>query len=166
MASQVNAESTPETCKDCILFKDSSYTMSISLPAGIEFDDAVEKVKAAFASVGFGMPPGTTNLDLPKIFESKKIDFPHPNFKVLGFCSPRHAAHGMTIEPNLAMLIPCNVSIATNSCGNVEVSTIDPYAFLGVASNKDQLREFVDELRAMSKAGLAATLAACPTTSS
>jgi uncharacterized protein (DUF302 family) len=120
----------------------------------------VEKVKTAFGSVGFGMPPGTTNLDLPKIFESKKVEFQVTNFKVLGFCSPRHAAHGLTIEPTLAMLIPCNVSIATNSNGLVEVSSIDPYAFLGVAQNKDQLREFIDELRGMVKGGLAATLAA------
>ena len=46
---------------------DGSYGLSRRVP-GMTFEDALEKVKASFGAAGFGLPPGTTNLNLAAIF--------------------------------------------------------------------------------------------------
>ena len=75
--------------------------------------------------------------------------------QVIGFCSPPHALKAMMTERSTALLVPCNVCVAVTSDNVVEVSAIDPYALLGVVNRKDELRDLVEEVRGMIKAGLA-----------
>ena len=135
----------------------SSYALSVSLPAGTTHAEAVEKTKVAFAAQGFGLPKGTLDLNISSILADKGMPLEKtPEYLVLGFCSPKHAFAGLSNEPAIGLLLPCNAAIASTADGVVEVSCIDPYALLGIVGNKDSLREFVDEVRAMIKGALAA----------
>jgi uncharacterized protein (DUF302 family) len=132
-----------------------SYGLSIRVP-GMSFEEAMDKVKGSFQAAGFGLPPGTTNLNLAGIFDKKfPGKFNLPQMHVIGFCSPPHALKAMMTEPSASLLVPCNVCVATTQDGVVEVSAVDPYALLGILNHKDELRELVEEVRAMIKAGLA-----------
>ena len=148
MSSKTNATDTP-------LF-DTSYGLSVQLSADTTFEQAIEQVKTAFSGQGFGLPPGTTNLDIATIFGNKGFDFDCSNYVILGFCSPPHAFTAISAEKSVGLLVPCNVAVAKgadpNSC--IEVSAIDPYAILGIVRNKDVIRSVVEEVRAKIQAAL------------
>ena len=50
---------------------DTSYGLRVTLAKGTSFEKAIEQV-SAFKSAGFGLPPGTTNLDMAGIFKKRK----------------------------------------------------------------------------------------------
>lgn len=138
---------------------DGSYGLSVKLP-GVSFEEAIDKVKASFSAAGFGLPPGTTNLNMAGIFDKKfPGQFDLPQMQVIGFCSPKHALKALTIEKSASLLIPCNVCVAVTPDNCVEVAAIDPYALLGVVNRKDELRDLVEEVRTMIKAGLSGIVA-------
>ncbi len=138
---------------------DGSYGLSVKVP-GVTFEEALEKVKSSFSAAGFGLPPGTTNLNMAGIFQKKfPGEFDLPQMQVIGFCSPPHALKALKIERSASLLIPCNVCVAVTPEGEVEVAAIDPYALLGVVNKKDELRDLVEEVRTMIKAGLAGVVA-------
>ena len=120
----------------------------------------MEKVKASFVAAGFGLPPGTTDMNMSKIFASKfPGQFGLAELRILGFCSPPHALKALGLEPSAALLMPCNVCVATAADGVVEVSAIEPYALLGLVGRKDDFRELVEQLRGMIKKGLEGVVA-------
>lgn len=128
---------------------DTSYGLHVTLAKGTKFDEAVEQVKVAFKSQGFGLPPGTTNLDMAGIFKKKGFDFDCPNFRILGFCSPPHAFKVISTEKSAGLLVPCNVVIASSpEDERIEVAAVEPYALIGILKNKDTLKSVVDEVRA------------------
>ena len=49
---------------------DGSYGLSVRVP-GINFEEAREKVVSSFSAAGFGLPPGTTDLNMAGIFNKK-----------------------------------------------------------------------------------------------
>ena len=133
---------------------DGSYGLSVRVP-GITFEEAREKVVSSFSAAGFGLPPGTTDLNMAGIFNKKfPGQFDLPQMQVIGFCSPPHALKALTIEKSASLLVPCNVVIAETQDGCIEVAAIDPYAILGIVNRKDEMRELVEEVRTMIKAGL------------
>ena len=70
---------------------DGSYGLSVRVP-GITFEEAREKVVSSFSAAGFGLPPGTTDLNMAGIFNKKfPGEFDLPQMQVIGFCSPPHA---------------------------------------------------------------------------
>ena len=137
---------------------DTSYGLRVTLAKETSFEKAIEQVKAAFKSAGFGLPPGTTNLDMAGIFKKKGFDFDCPNFLILGFCSPPHAFKVVSTEKSAGLLVPCNVVIAKGPAADarIEVAAIEPYAILGILKNKDALKSIVDEVRAMIQKALRA----------
>jgi uncharacterized protein (DUF302 family) len=140
------------------LFDSSSYSLSVRLPAGITHEEAMTAVKQSFKAAGFGLPPGTTDLNMAGIFAKKGMEFDLPQMHVLGFCSPSHAFTALTTERAAALLLPCNVCVAMTTDNVVEVAAIEPFALLGIVKEKDALRPLVDEVRAMIQAGLAGVL--------
>ena len=140
MASSKNQTYTP-------MF-DTTYGLSTTLPAETKFEDAIEKVKTAFKKQGFGLPPGTTNLDMAGIFKKKGMDFDCANYHVLGFCSPPHAFKVLKNEKSAGLLIPCNVVIARSTEeAPIEVAAVDTFAIFGILKNKDVLMTVVKEVR-------------------
>jgi len=138
-----------------VLF-DGSYGLSVRLDKAVTFEEAIEKTKASFKAAGFGLPPGTTDLNMAGIFQGKfPGEFDLPQMRVIGFCSPPHALKALMTERSAALLIPCNVCVAMTADNVVEVAAIEPYALLGIINRKDELRSLVEEIRTMVKAGLA-----------
>ena len=61
------------------------------------------------------------------------VDF-HP-YVILGACNPNLAYQGLLAEPELGLLLPCNVIVYDTGDGATIVSIVDPIEMLDVAGN-------------------------------
>jgi uncharacterized protein (DUF302 family) len=85
-------------------------------------DDAIEQVIAALKSHGFGV---LTRADVEATLSGKLgVDF-HP-YTILGACQPSFAHRALSIDPNIGLLMPCNVIVYEPEPGRTVVRTVDP----------------------------------------
>ena len=108
-----------------------------------DFDTAVERVTAALKTEGFGV---LTEINVRETFK-KKLDVDFRPFKILGACNPKLAHRSLTIDPEVGLLLPCNVTVAEVEPGSIEVALVDPLAMLGVVA-QPELTPVADEARA------------------
>ena len=86
------------------------------------FEAAVEATRAALAAEGFGI---LMEADLKATF-LKKLGAEHTPYVILGACSPRDAFEALKLEPDLGLLLPCNVIVFEGARGDVTVSIANP----------------------------------------
>ena len=95
------------------------------------FDQAVEKVTAALNSEGFGV---LTEIDV-KATLKKKLDVDFRRYVILGACNPNLAHRALGTEPQIGLLLPCNVVVQEGPEGCVVVSIADPRAMFTMVDN-------------------------------
>lgn len=110
----------------------SRYSLTSKLP-NIEFADAVERVKSALATEGFGV---LTEIDVQATLK-KKLDVSTRPYLILGACNPPLAHQALQADPVIGVLLPCNVVVAADDEGGVVVSAIDPVAMFEVTGRPD-----------------------------
>jgi uncharacterized protein (DUF302 family) len=66
----------------------------------------------------------------------KKLDVDFPNYKILGACNPPLAHKALSAEPEIGLLLPCNVIVYEND-NDVFVSAIDAKAMFSLVDRKD-----------------------------
>jgi uncharacterized protein (DUF302 family) len=99
--------------------------------ADTTFDQAVEKVTAALKSEGFGVP---SEIDV-KTTLRKKLDVDFRRYVILGACNPSLAHRALAAEPQIGLLLPCNVVVQEAPEGGVVVSIADPRAMFTMVDN-------------------------------
>ncbi len=86
-----------------------------------EFEKAVEQTKEALATQGFGV---LSEIDVKATLKAK-LDVDVEPHIILGACNPPFAYQVLETDPDIALLLPCNVTIRTTDKGTL-VSVIDP----------------------------------------
>jgi uncharacterized protein (DUF302 family) len=118
----------------------SSYAFGITVPW--QQQDAIERVSAALKDEGFGV---LTTIDVQATLKSK-IDVEREPYVILGACAPQLANQALEAEPEIGVLLPCNV-VVYQAHGETRVTFMDPEAALSLTGN-DQIRELASEVKA------------------
>lgn len=84
------------------------------------FDNAVEQVKKALQEQGFGVQ---AEIDISKALK-EKLGVEVPRQLILGACNPQLAYKALQAEPEVSLLLPCNVTVSQKA-GAVEVAVVD-----------------------------------------
>ncbi|HET9029136.1 MAG TPA: DUF302 domain-containing protein [Candidatus Aquilonibacter sp.] len=105
-------------------------------------DEAIEVAKSELKNEGFGV---MCEIDVTKTMQ-EKIGAELPPYRILGACNPNFAYQALQREPQLGLLLPCNVVVAQVQ-GVTNVSAIDARALLGIVKN-DELLSVADEVNA------------------
>lgn len=108
----------------------------------VEYDDAIPLVKAALKEQGFGV---LTEIDVKKTLH-EKIGAEIEPYIILGACNPHLAYRALQIEPEIGLLLPCNVTVRSEAAG-CRVDIADPDAMMGIAG-AGKLDEVASEARA------------------
>ena len=135
---------------------DFGMRVHLNLP----YETAIECVTAALKEEGFGV---LTEIDV-KATLKKKLDVDFRRYTILGACNPPLAHRALTSEPEIGLLLPCNVVVYEDETGEGSViSIIDPQAMFSVGLTAD-LSPVADEASARLRRVVAA-LEACGDTS-
>jgi uncharacterized protein (DUF302 family) len=89
-------------------------------------------VKAAFGAVGFGT---LTEIDMQNTLKVK-IDKDIDRHVIIGVCNPNLASRALEAEPQIGVLLPCNV-VVRQSGDDVIVEAMDPGLMASMTGNDD-----------------------------
>lgn len=108
--------------------KTTPYAITTTVDAG--FDTALERVREELATEGFGV---LTEIDVQATLE-RKLGVHGQPYMILGACNPGLAHRGLEIEPELGVLLPCNVIVRQDG-DTVRVAAMEPDAAMRLAAN-------------------------------
>jgi len=112
------------------------------------FPQAVDSVKAALQAEGFGV---LTEIDVQATLLAK-IGKPMEPYLIIGACNPAIASRALDIDPQVGVLLPCNVVVRQTPAG-VLVEALDPGVLLSLSGN-EHARPVVDDARQLIGAAL------------
>lgn len=121
-------------------------TITVDMP----FDEAVEATKVALKEQGFGT---LMEIDI-KATLKEKIGAEKDDYVILGACNPRLADAALNLEPQLGLLLPCNVVVRREE-GATIIQALDPEIMVRV-SGKEDLQEIAAEAGRLLDAALEA----------
>ena len=94
----------------------------------IPFPAVLDRVGEALKKEGFGI---LTRIDV-KATMKEKLGLEIPPFVILGACNPPLAHQALSLEPEVGLLLPCNVVVRELSRGKVRVEAINALAMMGL----------------------------------
>ena len=98
----------------------ADFGMSVHVDAPLH--EALERTRTALADQGFGI---LTEIDVAATLKAK-LDVDVGPQVILGACNAPLARQGLQIEPDLGLLLPCNVVVRTDDDGRTLVSALNP----------------------------------------
>lgn len=115
------------------------FSKTLDLP----FDEAIARVTDELKKEGFGV---LTEIDVKATFK-KKLDIDFRNYRILGACNPPFAYKALQAEPQIGLMLPCNVVVQEGENNQTIVSAIDPQSSMQAVEN-EALGEVAGQVKA------------------
>ena len=116
------------------------YSFSTQLNEPPETVEA--RIVDALKEEGFGV---LTEIDVQATLK-EKLGVDKRPYKILGACNPAFANQAIDAEPDIGLLLPCNVVIRQEEQGTTTVAFMDPEAVLSLVS-RDGIAGLAKEVR-------------------
>ncbi len=106
----------------------TAYGFGISVP--FSYEEALPRVKEALKAEGFGV---LAEIDVRQTLH-EKLNVEMEPYMILGACNPALAHRALLQEPEVGLLLPCNVVVRAEGVRS-RVDIADPQVMLGIVGN-------------------------------
>lgn len=117
------------------------YGFSVNVSG--QFAEVVDRVVQALKGEGFGV---LADIDVQATLKAK-LDIERRPYRILGACNPPLAHRALEADPDIGLLLPCNVVVREDENGAVSVAFMDPEAVLAVV-DRPEIAQIAGEVRA------------------
>ncbi len=146
----MSTDATPSAASD---ITSPSYGFGRTLNLSVE--EAVARVTEALKTEGFGV---LTSIDVQMTLKAK-LGIEQEPYVILGACNPPLAHRAITADPNVGLLLPCNVVVralpAVDQQPRSRVEVADPVSMMAIVQNPE-LASVAAEARARLERAIAA----------
>lgn len=104
--------------------------LGMEVKLDVPFEVALARTREALKTEGFGV---LTEIDLQAAFKEKLGRSFRP-YVILGACNPPLAHTAVSADPEVGLLLPCNVTVEADADGGSVVRLVDPERLLTTAA--------------------------------